>query len=83
MGIFKQKNKTRNADAPAKTKIELVTTTGNGFYSWNGKLYKSDIITSLIRVKVQAMGKGEIKHIRSNEKEFVVNPDAYIKKNFR
>nr|DAW36862.1 MAG TPA: portal protein [Caudoviricetes sp.] len=80
MGLFKQKNKSRNTDAPAQTKIELVTTTGNGFYSWNGKLYKSDIITSLIRVKVQAMGKGEIKHIRSNEKEFVVNPDAYIKK---
>ena len=80
MGLFKSKNKSRNTDAPAKTKIELVTTTGNGFYSWNGKLYKSDIITSLIRTKVQAMGKGEIKHIRNNEKEFVVNPDAYIKK---
>ena len=44
MGLFKSKNKSRNTDAPAKTKIELVTTTGNGFYSWNGKLYKSDII---------------------------------------
>lgn len=53
---------------PRQNKIELVTTNGNGFYSWNGKLYKSDIITSLIRTKVQAMGKGEIKHIRNNEK---------------
>lgn len=73
------KGKSKNKDTPNNTKIELITVEGNGFYGWNGELYKSDIITSVIRPKAQAVGKMLAKHIRENEKEFKVNPDAYIK----
>lgn len=73
------KNKSKNKDTPMETKLQLVTVEGNGFYSWNGTMYKSDIITSMIRPKAQAMGKMVAKHIRDNDKEFKVNPDAYIK----
>jgi HK97 family phage portal protein len=62
------------------TRFEMITENGNGFYSWNGKLYHSDIIRSCIRPKAKAIGKLTAKHIRSNTKEgFKVNPEPYIR----
>lgn len=62
------------------TRIELVTDKGNGFYSWNGKLYQSDIVRSAIRPKARAVGKLIAKHIRNNNTEgFKVNPEPYIR----
>ncbi|ATB52727.1 portal protein [Caldibacillus phage CBP1] len=62
-----------------KTVVELVTETGNGFYSWNGKLFKSDIIRSAIRPTARAVGKLVPKHIREGMDGLKVNPDPYLR----
>jgi HK97 family phage portal protein len=61
------------------TKYQMITDNGNGFYSWNGNLYQSDIIRSAIRPKVRAIGKAVGKHIRQDLKGTKVNPDVYLR----
>lgn len=58
---------------------KMVTDEGNGFYAWNGNIYKSDVVRSAIRPKVQAVGKAVAKHIRRNAEGLKVNPDAYMR----
>lgn len=69
--------------SPTETKIsgfKMIADNGNGFYTWNGKIYKSDIIRSCIRPKVKAIGKLVGKHIRENkDKGFSINPDVYLR----
>lgn len=57
----------------------MVTETGNGFFSWNGKLYHSDIVRACIRPKTKAIGKLVAKHIRNDASGIKTNPDAYIR----
>lgn len=60
--------------------LKLVTHESNGFFTWNGKTYKSDIIRSCIRPKTKAISKLIPKHIRNSGKEgFKVNPDVYMR----
>ncbi|WP_297634753.1 phage portal protein [uncultured Clostridium sp.] len=63
----------------SETRFKLIQDSGNGFYCWDGQLYKSDIIRSCIRPKVKAVGKMVAKHIRTDEKGLKVNPEPYIK----
>ena len=64
----------------AKTRFEMVENIGNGFFTWNGNLYKSDVVRACIRPKVKAIGKLVAQHIRSNKKDgFKINPEIYIK----
>lgn len=71
LGVFNWfKNK-----AVTVTKYKLITDNGNGFYSWNGKLYQSDIVRACIRPKSRAIGKAVGKHIRGT----LVNPDVYMR----
>lgn len=64
----------------SKTRFELIEDRGNGFYSWNGSIYKSDIVRACIRPKVKAIGKLIPQHIRNNNVEgFKVNPEVYIR----
>lgn len=64
----------------SKTRFELIEDRGNGFYSWNGSIYKSDIVRACIRPKVKAVGKLIPQHIRNNSVEgFKVNPEPYIR----
>ena len=65
--------------SPTGTRIKMVTERGNGFYSWNGKLYQSDVIRSCIRPYAKGAGKLEPKHIREMGKTIQVNPDINIK----
>lgn len=65
--------------SPTGTRIKMVTERGNGFYSWNGKLYQSDIIRSCIRPYSKAAGKLVSKHIRVTDNKIQVNPDLNIK----
>ena len=46
-------------------RFRMVTSTGNGFYAWDGKLYNSDIVRACIKPQVKAIGKAVGKHIRS------------------
>ncbi|QEK12588.1 phage portal protein [Crassaminicella thermophila] len=75
MGIFDRfKNKTVTVST-----YKLITDEGNGFYSWNGNLYQSDIVRSAIRPKARAIGKIVGKHIRNGPGGIKVNPEPYMK----
>lgn len=78
MGFLKFFNR-----SPTQTRIELFTDNGSGFYSWSGKLYKSDIVRACIKPKTKALGKLVAKHIRETIKEgcknVEVNPEPYMK----
>lgn len=76
-------DKIRRKSSKEVSRIELVTERGSGYYSWNGKIYHSDIVRACIRPKVKAIGKLIGKQIREiqkgNETDLVVNPDASIR----
>lgn len=79
MGLFGAFFKNAKSEVNMGQRIELVTERGNGFYAWNGNLYKSDIIRSCIRPKSRAIGKLVAKHIREDTKGIKINPEAYMK----
>lgn len=63
-----------------KTRFEMIEDRGNGFYAWNGSIYKSDVVRACIRPKVKAIGKLIPQHIRNNTLDgFKVNPEPYIR----
>lgn len=63
-----------------RTRFEMIEDKGNGFYTWNGSIYKSDIVRACIRPKVKAIGKLVPQHIRNNNLDgFKVNPEPYIR----
>ncbi len=74
MGLL---NRFKNVSKTAR--YQMVTERGNGFYSWNGKLYQSDIVRSCIRPRTKAMGKLVAKHIRRDKDGLKVNPEPYIR----
>lgn len=74
MGIFSKKN-----EAITVSQYKMVTERGEGFYSYNGNLYASDIVRSCIRPKTQAIGKAVAKHIRTDQVTTQVNPEVYIR----
>ncbi|MDE6182048.1 MAG: phage portal protein [Eubacteriales bacterium] len=57
----------------------MVVEKGNSFYSFDGKLYKSDIIRSCIRPKVKAVGKLVAKHVKSYGSKVSVNEVPHIR----
>lgn len=61
------------------TGYKLINDLGDGFYSWQGSIYKSDIVRACIRPKAKAIGKLIGKHIRDNASGFVDSPDLNIK----
>ncbi len=70
----------RFAQAKTVSRLEMVTQYGEGYYAWNGKLYKSDIVREAIRPKARAIGKIVGKHILTKENgDIKVNPRPYIK----
>lgn len=63
---------------------KMVQDRGNGFYSWDGKLYHSDIVRACIKPKTKAIGKAVAKHIRDTTNRdgthtLSINPEAYIR----
>ena len=65
--------------SPTTTKHELIVERGNGFYGWNGQMYKSDIIRGCIRPFARSIGKLGAKQIREGPDGLKVNPDRYVK----
>lgn len=64
----------------------MIAEQGNGFYSWNGNVYQSDIVRACIRPKVKAVGKLVAKHIRNEYDSkthsvtgITVNPEPYMR----
>jgi len=60
-------------------RYQLIVDKGNGFYSWNGKSYQSDIVRACIRPKARAIGKLVAKHIRDGKDGPIINPEPYIR----
>ncbi|WEV80565.1 phage portal protein [Bacillus velezensis] len=62
-------------------RLEMISDSGNGFYSFGGNLYKSDIVRSCIRPFAKATGKMVAKHILDNKQNgvFKVNPNVNIR----
>lgn len=80
--FFKKKN------ATVSDRYAMVKSEGNGFYSYNGKLYYSDIVRSCIKPRTKEIGKAVAKHIRektiTDEKgkkktQYEVNPEPYMR----
>lgn len=76
--LFRKREPTTN-EKTNKEIIRMVNVFGEHFYTWDGKLYKSDIVRSCIRPKVKAAGKLVGKHIRESEDGIKVNPEANIR----
>ena len=71
--------------SPSVAKLQLIQELGNGFYTWNGKVYQSDIVRACIRPKAKAVGKLVGKCIRSyadenGDRQIDVNNDIYIRR---
>ncbi|MGM7635642.1 phage portal protein [Bacillus sp. Hm123] len=78
MGLFEKMFGKKEKEV-VTTRYGMINDDGGGFYSWDGNLYKSDVIRSCIRPKTKAVGKLIAKHIRANSSEFKVNPDPYLR----
>lgn len=76
MGLFNKKKK--EEQIPGEV-MKMLTTWGEHYYQWDGKLYNNDVVRSCIRPKVKAVGKLVAKHIRETSDDLVVNPDAYMR----
>ena len=80
MGLFKRHNQSQ-----VVTKYKMITEVGNGYYSWDGNVYKSDIVRACIRPMVKAIGKLTPKHLRNmydktdGTTHLQVNPEPYIR----
>lgn len=80
---FRGREPTKTNASTAKpndaSRIAMVTTWGEYYYAWNGKLYQSDIVRSCMRPYTQAVGKLVTKHIRDDAKTGLqVNPRVNI-----
>ena len=81
MGIFNRRSREPTpTETPSTTSaFKMVTTWGEYYYAWNGKLYQSDLVRSCIRPFSQAVGKLVAKHIREDPKSGLqVNPRVNI-----
>lgn len=77
--LFRKREPTKN-EKTDNTRMQMVTTYGEYYYAWNGKLFDSDIVRSCIRPKVKAIGKLVGKHIRTDQNgKITINPDANIR----
>lgn len=78
MGLFQNIFGNKSSPQPT-TRFEMITDSGNGFYAWDGNLYKSDLVRAAIRPKAQAVGKLNPKHILDFNGNFKINPQPYIR----
>jgi Phage-related protein len=78
LGLFQNIFGNKRSPQPT-TRFEMITDSGNGFYAWDGNLYKSDLVRAAIRPKAQAIGKLNPKHILDFNGNFKINPQPYIR----
>ena len=82
MGLFsrfRKREPTMKDEKINNNILQMVTTWGEQYYAWNGKLYDNDIVRACIRPKVKAVGKLVGKHIRADTAGIKVNPEASIR----
>lgn len=78
MGVW-NRLKERFGRGTVVSRAKIIADRGGGYYTWNGKLYQSDIVRSAIRPKVRAIGKSVAKHIRKGIEGTSVNPEPYMR----
>ena len=78
LGLF-NKIKSIFSNATKVSRVRMITDRGNGFYTWDGKLYKSDIVRACIRPRAKAIGKLIPKHIRNTPDGLKINPEPYMR----
>lgn len=80
MNLFSRRKKENTAVTP---QYKMVTMDRSGFFSYDGRLYRSEIIRSCIRPEVTAIGKLTAKHVRRTVIEGSVktdvNPEPYMR----
>ena len=60
-------------------RVKLITEHGSWYRTWDGSLYKSDIVRAAIRPKAKAIGKLAAMHIRETGGEMQINPEPYLR----
>lgn len=60
-------------------RLVLINTSGNGFFSFGNKVYKSDLVQSAIKPFVKACGKLDVQHVVETEDDFKTFPDPRIR----
>ena len=76
---FKKENQVSAKSAVGSNTQHLLVQENESYFSWNGKLYRSDIIRAAIRPKVRAIGKAVGKHVRRTANDLKVNPEPYMR----
>lgn len=80
MGIVEKVSNIFSKKTNTVSGCQLIQDKGNTFYSWNGKIYQSDILRSCITPRATAIGKLVAKHVRNNTQEgIIINPEPYIR----
>lgn len=79
LGLFNFKKKTKEKTTEVSS-YQMMSDTGTGYYSWNGDIYKSDIVRSAMRPKAQTIGKAVAKHMKKDaDGKLMVNDDPYMR----
>lgn len=60
-------------------RVKLITEHGSWYRTWDGSLYKSDIVRAAIRPKAKAIGKLAAMHIRETAGQMQINPEPYLR----
>ena len=68
-----------NRGVKVGARYKMVTERGDGFYAWDGNLYKSDIVRACIRPKVKAIGKLTAKHVQNFNGVIKTNAKPYMR----
>ncbi|AJD92037.1 hypothetical protein JMA_27200 [Jeotgalibacillus malaysiensis] len=76
---FKKENRVSMKSAAGSNTQHMIVQENETYFSWSGKLYRSDIIRAAVRPKVRAIGKAVGKHIRRTAGDLKVNPDPYMR----
>ena len=84
MGLFERIRKVFQKDTGAGEIYKMITVANDSYFTYDGKVYKSDVVRACIRPYVKAMGKTVAKHIyetmnEDGEKDIQVNPVLSMK----
>jgi len=60
-------------------RVKLITEHGSWYRTWDGSLYKSDIVRAAIRPKAKAIGALSAMHIRETAEGMQINPEPYLR----
>ena len=60
-------------------RVKLITEHGGWYRTWDGNLYRSDIVRAAIRPKAKAIGALSAMHIRETAEGMQINPEPYLR----